>query len=106
MHWRILREKKKNLLLQRTEPVRDTGESLEDEKNGKNENFVETKIVSTLRMLMVMCAKQVMLTRPQMVLNVLLKTGNKVSRLPHSWKEYGCILPVPKEFKVGYIYER
>jgi hypothetical protein len=55
------------------EPVRDTGESSEEEKNGKSDNLVETKVVSTLRKLTIMCTEQVMLRRPQMILNVLLK---------------------------------
>jgi hypothetical protein len=105
VHWRILKDKIKNPVLQRTELVRDTGESSEDEKTGKSENLVETKVVSTSRKLMVMWTEKVMLTRHQMVLNVLLKTGNKVSSLSPSWKEHGCTLSIPKVFEVDYTYE-
>jgi hypothetical protein len=42
--------------------VRDTIESSEDEKTGKSENLVETKVGSTSRKWMVMWTEQVMLT--------------------------------------------
>jgi hypothetical protein len=89
----------KKSVLQRTELVGDTGKSPEDEKTGNNENLVETKVVSTLRKLTVMWTEQVMLTRAQMVLNVLLQTGNKVSCLSHSWKEMTALCPYPRSLR-------
>jgi hypothetical protein len=104
MHWRILRGKIKNSVLQRTQVVRDTGESSEDEKAGKSENLVETKVVSSSRKLMVIRTEKVMLTRPQVVLNVLLQTEYKVSCLSHSWNNMAALCHT-QVIWVDYTYE-